>query len=113
MSDSDPMSRLAALRFLERVQVQDLERTRRWIAEEEQRVAELARRRETVERVVPDWILQGMINAGASMVHTGECFAGTGKRTKAISRAAAVEALAAGAEACNVCKPDAILGLDP
>ncbi|MEU5496197.1 DUF6233 domain-containing protein [Streptomyces griseofuscus] len=36
---NEPPSRLDLLRFLERVQQQDLERTRRWIAEEEQRAA--------------------------------------------------------------------------
>ncbi|MGV9352265.1 DUF6233 domain-containing protein [Streptomyces misionensis] len=37
---NDRPSRLDLLRFLERVQVRDLERTRRWIAEEEQRQAQ-------------------------------------------------------------------------
>ncbi|TXJ75434.1 hypothetical protein E2C11_23260 [Streptomyces lavendulae] len=36
---NEPPSRLDLLRFLERVQLADLERTRRWIAEEEQRAA--------------------------------------------------------------------------
>ncbi|MEV0982476.1 hypothetical protein [Streptomyces sp. NPDC049915] len=39
MTDSAP-TRLTLLRFLERVQVRDLERTRRWIVEEERREAE-------------------------------------------------------------------------
>jgi hypothetical protein len=37
---NDRPSRLEMLRFLERVQAADLERTRRWIAEEERRLAE-------------------------------------------------------------------------
>ncbi|MFJ4774714.1 hypothetical protein ACIP88_37400 [Streptomyces uncialis] len=40
---SDRMSRLVQLRFLERVQLGDLERTRRWIADEERREAERSR----------------------------------------------------------------------
>jgi len=113
MPEHDPHTRLQQLRFLERVQLADLERTRRWIAEEEKRVAEAARRQETLEREAPDWVLQGLINAGTQMVHAGDCWAGTGKRVKAISREGAIEALARGAEPCNVCKPDALLGLDP
>jgi len=38
-------SRLALLRFLERVQLRDLERTRQWIADEERREAERQRAR--------------------------------------------------------------------
>lgn len=113
MPEQAPATRLEQLRFLERVQLADLERTRRWITEEETRVADLARRRETVERVAPDWVLQGMINAGTQMVHAGDCWAGGGKRMKGISREEAVEALTRGAEACNVCRPDTLLGLDP
>lgn len=116
MPQHDPHTRLQQLRFLERVQLGDLERTRRWIAEEEARVKETERRRETLEREVPDWILQTYINSGERqkrMVHSGECFVGVGKRTQGISRDQAVQALAEGAEPCNVCKPDALLRLDP
>lgn len=112
MPEQDPHTRLEQLRFLERVQVADLERTRRWIAQEEKEAAKVARRQASVERATPDWVLQGLINAGTQMVHAGDCWAADGKRVKAISREAALEALARGAEACNVCKPDAVLGLD-
>lgn len=115
MADPDPVSRLDKLRFLEAVQLRDLERTRRWIAAEEKRVAELARRRETVERVAPDWVIQGMINNRDNplMLHEGTCFAVGHKRVKAVSRDEALDALAHGAKPCEACRPDTLLGLDP
>ncbi|MEW2491503.1 DUF6233 domain-containing protein [Streptomyces sp. NPDC048411] len=42
-------------------------------------------------------------------VHRGDCFA-AGKRLRAISREEALAALADGTQACDVCRPDAVLG---
>ncbi|MFH8858293.1 hypothetical protein [Streptomyces rochei] len=50
MNDSGP-TRLTLLRFLKRVQLRDLERTRRWITDEERREAE--RRRGIDEKAAP------------------------------------------------------------
>ncbi|WP_461712107.1 hypothetical protein [Streptomyces sp. DSM 41013] len=56
MNDSGP-ARLTLLRFLERVQLRDLDRTRRWIADEERREAE--RRRGIEDRPAPPaWLLE-------------------------------------------------------
>ncbi|MGW0188137.1 hypothetical protein ACWDV7_20530 [Streptomyces sp. NPDC003362] len=56
MSDGR-LSGLEMLRFLERVQVADLERTRRWIVDEERREAE--RQRGLGARPpVPDWLIE-------------------------------------------------------
>ncbi|MFE7393719.1 DUF6233 domain-containing protein [Streptomyces sp. NPDC057582] len=41
--------------------------------------------------------------------HRGDCFA-AGKRLRAISRKQALAALAGGAPACEVCRPDTALG---
>lgn len=111
VNDSTSLTRLDLLRFLERVQKRDLARTRRWIAEEEARAVQQERRQETEERVAPDWILQTMINSGASMLHLGTCWATGSKRTRGITRDEALDALAHGAEACSVCRPDTALGV--
>ncbi|MEU9271773.1 hypothetical protein AB0E04_41120 [Streptomyces sp. NPDC048251] len=71
----DPVSsRLDLLRFLERVQQTDLERTRRWIAAEEQRAHE-NRRGAAARPPQPDWLLELGLNRDAppNMVHVGGC----------------------------------------
>ncbi|MEV4049520.1 hypothetical protein [Streptomyces sp. NPDC049744] len=55
---NDP-ARHTLLRFLERVQLRDLDRTRRWIAQEERRGAE-RQRGITQKPGPPDWLLNGV-----------------------------------------------------
>lgn len=98
-------------RVVEQQARQQLAQIDGWIAAEETRVAELRRQQETVERVAPDWVLQGMINSQSVMAHTGDCWASKGKRTKAASRDEVIDALTHGAEACSLCRPDTVLGL--
>ncbi|MFB6678361.1 hypothetical protein ACFCWG_39305 [Streptomyces sp. NPDC056390] len=64
MNDSGAPTRLDMLRFLERVQVADLDRTRKWIAAEERREAE--RQRDAPARSsAPDWLI-AMGSAGGT-----------------------------------------------
>ncbi|GHF13686.1 hypothetical protein GCM10014715_81590 [Streptomyces spiralis] len=94
MNDSLPSSRLEMLRFLERVQVADLERTRRWIAEEERRAAE-RQRGEQARPPVPDWVIErGIGRDGPPVaVHLGGCHMAK-KRWKGVPRDVARRALA-------------------
>jgi hypothetical protein len=105
-----PSSRLDLLRFLERVQQRDLERTRRWIETEEQREAE-RRRGEERRPPAPDWLLDPGLNRDAAPVciHAGGCHM-AGKRSRAIVRADALRWLAEGVPACTHCRPDSELG---
>ncbi|GGX40862.1 DUF6233 domain-containing protein [Streptomyces chryseus] len=105
---SDKPSRVGLLRFLERVQLQQLDQTRRWPHAEEQRQAELAARRPPPP---PDWVIQLGIGEGSPpmAMHVGGCGLGGG-RTRAIDRAQALRALADGITPCPVCKPDRDLG---
>lgn len=105
---NDP-SRLDLLRFLERVQLSDLERTRRWIADEERRQAEHARG-VAARPSAPDWLIeQGLNGRAAVYVHRGDCHM-AGKRSRAASREQALAALAEQVEACPHCRPDSALG---
>ncbi|WP_405682789.1 DUF6233 domain-containing protein [Streptomyces sp. NBC_01238] len=58
----------------------------------------------------PDW---GLIEAGVGSptaeVHRGDCWA-AGKRLQGISRERAIAELADAARACEVCRPDRVLG---
>ncbi|MFD8354563.1 DUF6233 domain-containing protein [Streptomyces coelicoflavus] len=95
---NDP-ARLTLLRFLERVQLRDLDRTRRWIADEERREAE--RRRGIEERPpAPDWLLEQGLNRGSPpvYVHVGDCW-NAGKRSKDVEQEQAQHALAEGVKA--------------
>ncbi|MCX5253665.1 DUF6233 domain-containing protein [Streptomyces canus] len=109
MNDTGP-SRLAMLRFLERVQERDLDRTRQWIADEEKREAD---RQRGLERrpPAPDWLLEVGLNRDSPpvQVHVGGCW-NSGKRTRGIDRGEALRALADGVKACGVCRPDSELG---
>ncbi|MFF5522645.1 hypothetical protein [Streptomyces coeruleorubidus] len=68
---NDPgVSRLALLRFLERVQERDLARTRRWIADEEAREAE-RRVGEQGRPPVPEWLIERGLDR--SNIVAGEC----------------------------------------
>ncbi|WP_327169536.1 DUF6233 domain-containing protein [Streptomyces subrutilus] len=106
---SDP-SRLSLLRFLERVQVGDLERTRAWIVAEEQRLAAEAAR--LPPPPPPDWLIEHGIGAGRApvRVHVGGCW-DTRTRCAPAGREEARRALAAGVEACTHCRPDTALGV--
>jgi hypothetical protein len=107
---NDPVSRLAQLRFLERMQQRDLARTRLWIAEEERREAE-RQRGARARPPTPDWLLERGLNGQAPpvYVHAGGCW-NAGKRSRGIARDQALRALADGVPACSHCRPDAALG---
>lgn len=109
----DSGSRLALLRFLERVQERDLARTRRWIADEERRQAEHQR---GIEARPPklEWLIERGLNRNNLVaVHRGDCW-DPGKRAVGASRAQAIEALRQQVRACTKCRPDTELGfLDP
>ncbi|MFE3033057.1 DUF6233 domain-containing protein [Streptomyces canus] len=110
MNDPHP-SKLVLLRFLERVQVRDLERTRRWIADEEKREAE--RQRGIAARPpAPDWLLDRGLNRNSPplYVHVGGCW-NAGSRSKGVERAQAVRALSEGVDPCPHCRPDTALGI--
>jgi hypothetical protein len=103
------VSRLDQLLFLKRVQEADLERTRRWIAAEERRQAEL-RRGEQARPPEPDWLIeQGLDGRQAVYVHVGGCHM-AGKRSRGVQRDQALRALAEGVAACTHCRPDSELG---
>ncbi|MER5725648.1 MULTISPECIES: DUF6233 domain-containing protein [Streptomyces] len=104
-------SRLDKLLFLLRVQEQQLDVTRRWIADEERRQAERIQG-ERARPPLPDWVMELGIGVGAKPVeiHVGHCYA-IGRRRKAITREQALAALAEGVDACTRCRPDTDLGL--
>ncbi|MEU3317092.1 DUF6233 domain-containing protein [Streptomyces sp. NPDC006662] len=107
---STAASRLELLRFLERVQLQDLQRTRDWIAAEEQLVAAQAERRPAPPP--PEWLIEHGIGTGrpAVRVHTGQCW-DTRSRCKPASVEAARRAMAEGIPACPQYRPDTALGM--
>ncbi|MFJ9026269.1 DUF6233 domain-containing protein [Streptomyces sp. NPDC102259] len=109
MHDSAP-SRLAMLRFLERVQQTDLERTRKWIAAEERREQERQRGADA-RPPQPDWLLEMGLNRDSppNMIHEGRCHM-AGKRSRGIGRSDALRWLAEGIPACTHCRPDSGLG---
>lgn len=109
MHDPAP-SRLDMLRFLERVQQADLERTRRWIADEERKAAERQRGLDA-RPPAPDWLLEMGLNRDAppNGIHVGGCHM-AGKRSRGIGRADALRWLAEGIPACTHCRPDSELG---
>ncbi|WP_053674013.1 DUF6233 domain-containing protein [Streptomyces sp. NRRL B-1140] len=110
MNDTES-SRLAPLRFLERVQERDLARTRRWIADEERREAE-RRVGEARRPPAPEWLIErGLDRNNTVAVHTGECW-DPGKRAKPATRAQAIEALRHQVPACSKCRPDTALGIE-
>lgn len=107
---SEQPSRLTLLRFLERVQLQQLDQTRRWIAAEEQREADEAARR--TPPPPPDWVIEMSLTGTPQTVHVGGCrMGGTQARTKPLSRDQALRALTEGIEACQFCRPDSELGV--
>ncbi|MEV0097336.1 DUF6233 domain-containing protein [Streptomyces sp. NPDC050738] len=116
MSDESAASRLTALEFLERVQVRDLARTRRWIVDAQRRVGEEQIRRERAAQPPPEWTFQAPTGKGSGTLHTTlgehaeECWASPNARTKAVGRQQAVQALTDGASPCAQCRPDKVLG---
>ncbi|MFJ9633855.1 DUF6233 domain-containing protein [Streptomyces sp. NPDC101175] len=102
--------RLAQLRFLERVQTADLERTRRWIADEERREGE-RQQGQQLRPPEPDWLIEHGLNRDSPpvYVHVGGCW-NAGKRSRGINRSAALRALADGVASCTHCRPDSQLG---
>ncbi|MFE4212253.1 DUF6233 domain-containing protein [Streptomyces sp. NPDC056844] len=108
---SEEFSRIDLLRFLKRVQEQDLARTRQWIASEEQRLAEIADRR--TPPPPPDWLVEQGIGVGRPIVavHQGSCRM-AGKRTAPIPRDEALRLLGEDTgRACQQCRPDTELGV--
>ncbi|NEB92418.1 DUF6233 domain-containing protein [Streptomyces bauhiniae] len=111
MHDLPAPDRLAQLRFLERVQTADLERTRRWIAAEEQRQQE-KQQGEARRPPTPDWVIDyGLNRDGLPLaVHTGGCDM-TGQRARGVDAGTARRALTEGVTACGHCRPDTALGV--
>ncbi|WP_069883575.1 DUF6233 domain-containing protein [Streptomyces luteocolor] len=102
--------RLDVLRFLERVQLRDLARTRQWIAAEEQREAERIRG-ERNRPPAPDWLIeQGLAGRDPVYVHAGGCHM-AGKRSRGVTQDQACLALHEGVNACPHCHPDTPLGM--
>ncbi|MER6851585.1 DUF6233 domain-containing protein [Streptomyces flaveolus] len=110
MNDPGP-TRLVLLRFLERVQLRNLERTRRWIADEERREAEHQHGIEA-SPAPPAWLLERGLNGHSPpvYVHAGDCW-NTGKRSKGITREEARRALTDGVKPRPQCRPDTELGV--
>jgi hypothetical protein len=111
VNDPVPPSRLDLLRFLERVQLADLDRTRRWIADEERREAE-REQGEQARPEPPDWLIEYGLNRDSlpNAVHTGDCEM-AGKRSKPTDSDTIRRAIAAGVKACSFCQPDTELGV--
>ncbi|MFE2095093.1 DUF6233 domain-containing protein [Streptomyces sp. NPDC059460] len=127
MSDPGSISRLDKLRALQewldwqlrqtRGRIQQLEAQERQEHHQarEKRVQGKPRveKRESEKRrprTFPDWGIDDIgVGTLQSEVHRGDCFA-AGKRLRAISREQALAALADGAPACEVCRPDTALG---
>lgn len=102
--------RIDVLRFLERVQLSDLERTRKWIAAEEQREAERIRG-EQARPPAPDWLIEQGLDGRASVyVHVGGCHM-AGKRSRGVTQDQARRALHEQVDACPHCRPDTELGV--
>ncbi|MEU5769732.1 DUF6233 domain-containing protein [Streptomyces asoensis] len=95
--------------FLKRVQEGDLERTRKWIAREEQRKQQ-QRRGAKARPPQPDWLIERGLarESPPDMVHADGCHM-AGKRSRGIGRSDALRRLAQGIPACTHCRPDSRL----
>ncbi|MEW2491674.1 DUF6233 domain-containing protein [Streptomyces sp. NPDC048411] len=125
MSDPGSISRLDKLRALQEWLDWQLRQTQGRIreleAQERQERQQQEQRKRGKPRIeerrsrerrprTPDWGIDDIgIGTLRSEVHRGDCFA-AGKRLRAISREQALAALADGAPACEVCRPDTALG---
>lgn len=101
---------LPRLRTLETWLALQLSQVRTAIAAAEQRETE--RQRGIAARPPqPDWLLEAGLNRDAPpvYVHVGGCHM-AGKRSRGISREAALRALTEGIDACPHCRPDTELG---
>ncbi|MEU0371184.1 DUF6233 domain-containing protein [Streptomyces sp. NPDC006283] len=109
MSDSVP--RLELLRFLRRVQQQQLQQTDRWIAQEEQRAATAGRAERTRPPKDPGFVVSHGIGEDRRPfeVHVGDCR--MAKRTKPVPPIEARRLLTENVEACQFCRPDSELGM--
>ncbi|GGJ92076.1 hypothetical protein GCM10011583_24410 [Streptomyces camponoticapitis] len=119
---SDP-ERIEMLRFLERVQLQQLAQIRRWIERAEERAGEREERADEAAAGTapeagspsPEWTLDGGKRAFRAVHQDPRCFAvrsTLGAVAQAISREQAIDALTRGGlTACEVCRPDTALGL--
>ncbi|WP_405597534.1 DUF6233 domain-containing protein [Streptomyces sp. NBC_01410] len=108
---SENLPRLELLRFLRRVQEQQLQQTDRWIVQEEQHAAEQARAERLQPPKDPGWCVSYGIGADRRPieVHIGDC--GMAKHRKVVSQEDARRAIGEGVEACQFCRPDTALGL--
>ncbi|MEU5008455.1 DUF6233 domain-containing protein [Streptomyces albidoflavus] len=99
------VDRLELLRFAERVAERHLAEVRGWREAEERRRAEV--QVGEARRPPPDWVLQRGIGQGSPpvAVHEGDCRV-AGSRVQPLTRTQVLEALDAGVEACDVCRPD-------
>ncbi|MGW2844393.1 DUF6233 domain-containing protein [Streptomyces sp. NPDC001274] len=124
-----PVSRLGKLKVLEEWLDWQLRQTRARIREleaqerrgrREQGPGNVERRRErgapqteeqqsTAPSRAPAWGITDGPRTTQTEVHRGDCWA-MGKQLRPASREEAVAALAAGAVACDVCRPDRVLG---
>jgi hypothetical protein len=105
---SDQPSRLDLLRFLERVQLQQLDQTRRWIEAEHRRQQIQAR---TAPPPPPPYRIQRGLTAERApvKVHLGDC--AMGRKGVGCDEMTARRAIVEGVEACAVCRPDNELGM--
>ncbi|MEU0670383.1 DUF6233 domain-containing protein [Streptomyces lavendulocolor] len=105
---SDQPSRLDLLRFLERVQLQQLDQTRRWIEAEQQRQQIQAR---TAPPPPPPFRIQRGLTAERApvKVHLGDC--ALARKGVGCDEHDARRAIVEGVEACAVCRPDNELGM--
>ncbi|MFD4314963.1 DUF6233 domain-containing protein [Streptomyces sp. NPDC058548] len=103
---------LEKLQFLHRVQLRHLEQTERWIDAELALLRERAARRPLPEG--PTLVLSYLREGGravADSIHLGDCRMAA-KHTKPLTEEQARRALAVdGLRACEICRPDAELGI--
>jgi hypothetical protein len=108
---SESVSRLELLRFLRRVQQQQIEQTDRWIAAEELRAAAAVRAARIVPPADPGFVVSHGIGQDRRPfeVHVGDCR--MAKRTTPVPPIEARRLLSEGVEACQFCRPDSELGV--
>ncbi|MEU0837537.1 DUF6233 domain-containing protein [Streptomyces sp. NPDC005969] len=124
MSDPGAVSRLAKLRALEEWldwqlrqtggRIRDMEAQERQRPGkprgEEPREQEKPQAEERRRPHTPDWGISDIgVGSPTAEVHRGDCWA-AGRQLRAVSPEEAVAALADGTPACEVCRPDRVLG---